>query len=85
MAKKGMKVKELARELGVTSRAIVSRCRAEGFPVQNSITRLKPQMEQMVRTWFVAASDNASDAADAPGSRDDAPPDPSPERNGLSI
>ncbi|MCK4658992.1 MAG: translation initiation factor IF-2 N-terminal domain-containing protein [Phycisphaerae bacterium] len=52
MAKKGINVKDLAKELGITSRDIVSRCRAEGFPVQNSITRLTPEVERNVRAWF---------------------------------
>ena len=56
MAKKGTKVKELAAELGVTSHAIIARCRAEGFAVQNSITRLKPDLEQSVRAWFAGGA-----------------------------
>ena len=56
MAKRGTKVKELARELGVTSHAIIARCRAEGHSVQNSITRLNPQLERAVRTWFASGS-----------------------------
>ena len=46
------KVKELARELGTTSRRIIDRCRAEGLAVQNSVTRLKPEVERVVRAWF---------------------------------
>jgi len=52
VAKKGIKVKDLARELGVTSRAVIERCRAEGLPVQNSITKLDPPAEAAVRQWF---------------------------------
>ena len=52
MAKKGTKVKDLARELGVTARSVIDRCRAEGFQVQNSITRLNMELERNVRTWF---------------------------------
>ncbi len=54
MAKKGIKIKDLARELGLTSRQLIDRCRAEGFPVQNSITKLNPQLERTVRSWFAA-------------------------------
>ncbi len=57
-----MKVKELAGELGVTSHTIVSRCRATGLPVQNSLTRLPPELERTVRAWF-AAPPEAPDAA----------------------
>ena len=67
MAKKGTKVKELAAELGVTSHAIIARCRAEGCAVQNSITRLKPELERSVRAWFAAgpqAEPPPSDATD---------------------
>lgn len=52
MAAKGIKVKQLARELGVTSRAILDRCRAEDLAVQNSASKLKPDDERRVRAWF---------------------------------
>jgi hypothetical protein len=52
MAARGVKVKELAAELSVPARQIVARCRAEGIPVQNSITRLGPEAERTVRLWF---------------------------------
>jgi len=52
MAKKGVKIKELARELHVTSRVLLDRCRAEGIHVQNSVTRLPPHMAPLVRSWF---------------------------------
>ena len=50
--KKGIKVKDLARELGVTSRVLIDRCRAEGVAVQNSITKLDRNVENRVRGWF---------------------------------
>lgn len=56
MAKSGIKVKVLARELGVPSRRIVSRCRDEGHTVQNSLTKLNPAIEALVREWFRDAS-----------------------------
>ena len=52
MAKKGTKIKELAREIGVSSQVIVERCRVEGIRVQNSITKLTPHKAQLVRSWF---------------------------------
>jgi hypothetical protein len=52
MAKPGLKVKELAQELGVTSRALIDRCRENGLAVQNSITRLDPAAVTVVRRWF---------------------------------
>ena len=50
--KKGIKVKDLAKELGLTSRELIDRCRAEGVPVQNSITKFNRNIELKVRAWF---------------------------------
>ena len=55
MAKKGTRIKELARELGVTSRQLINRCRAEGIPVQNSITKVSIEHERIIREWFAAS------------------------------
>ena len=64
MSQRGMKVKELARELGVTSRQLIDRCRAEGITVQNSITRLSPDVEKVVRSFFAEGlSENSVDEA----------------------
>lgn len=52
MPKKGIKIKELAKELGVTAKGLLLRCREEGLKVQNSITKLPPQDERLVRSWF---------------------------------
>lgn len=52
MSKQWIKVKELSIELGVTSHAIIRRCRDEGHTVQNSVTRLRPDIERAVRGWF---------------------------------
>ena len=52
MAKKGIKIKDLAQSLGVTSRALIDRCRAEGIAVQNSVTKLDVAQERQVRTWY---------------------------------
>ncbi len=60
MAKKGIKVKDLARELGVTSREVIERCRAEGLAVQNSITKLNVECERRVRGWFGGNSEITS-------------------------
>jgi hypothetical protein len=56
MAQKGIKVKDLARALGVTSRELIDRCRAEGMAVQNSITKLNVESERRLREWFAAKS-----------------------------
>lgn len=59
LARKGIKIKELAGELGVTSRQLIDRCRAEGLWVQNSVTRLPPADVRRVRAWF--AEDETSE------------------------
>lgn len=56
MGKKGPKIKELARELGVTSHRILERCRGEGVPAQNSASRLDLSTADRVRAWFNAAA-----------------------------
>lgn len=64
MAKKGTKIKQLARELGITSRELITRCREEGMPVQNSVTKITVEMERVIRGWF------------ADGETSKVPPDP---------
>ena len=61
MAKKGEKIKNLARELGVTSRSVIDRCRTEGISAQNSITRLSPVDAQRVHGWFATAAHPSQD------------------------
>ena len=62
--KKGIKVRDLARELGLTSREVIDRCRAEGIFVQNSITKLDRAMESKVRA-LLAKRDPKQDSAEA--------------------
>lgn len=50
--KKGVKIKDLAVEIGVTSRELIDRCRAEGMRVQNSITKISLAEARQVRSWF---------------------------------
>lgn len=50
----GIKIKELARQLGVTSRQLIDRCRENGIHAQNSITRIDPRDLPRVRALFVA-------------------------------
>ena len=65
MGKKGIKIKELAKELGVTSRELIDRCRAEGLPVQNSATKVRVELERVIRAWF-ACHETSKDAAESP-------------------
>jgi hypothetical protein len=60
MAKKGIKVKELAQELGVTSREVIDKCRAEGMLIQNSITKLDVEAEKRARALFARTADSGS-------------------------
>ncbi len=52
MAKKGVKIKDLARELGVTSRILLDRCRAAEWPVQNSVSKLTSDQVRQASDWF---------------------------------
>ena len=63
MGEKRIKVEVLARELGVTSRQVIDRCRAEGIDVQNSITKVPPQIERTVRSWFAGSAKSRADGS----------------------
>jgi len=64
MSKQWIKVKDLSIELGVTSHAIIRRCRDEGYTVQNSVTRLRPDIEREVRGWFSIDQDELHELDD---------------------
>ncbi len=75
MAKKGIKIRDLARELGVTARDVISRCREKGIPAQNSITRLGLESERTVRAFFSETnSQRNGDGANNELTHDDDPP-----------
>jgi translation initiation factor IF-2 len=46
----------LARELGVTSKDILAKCRAEGLDIKNHMTALSAGLEATVREWFSEGS-----------------------------
>ena len=52
MARETANIKRLAKEFGLTSRQLLDRCRAEGLPIQNSITKLRDDEARRVRSWF---------------------------------
>ncbi|MCK4601312.1 MAG: translation initiation factor IF-2, partial [Phycisphaerae bacterium] len=54
------RVFELARELGVTSKVVLTKCRAEGIDVKNHMSTLSVGLEATVRDWF---SEEASGTA----------------------
>ena len=58
---KHIKLKELAQELGLTSRELLDRCRAEGLSVQNGISKLRIEQERLVRSWFATDAEQPSD------------------------
>jgi hypothetical protein len=60
--RKGLKVKELAVEVGVTARELLARCRAEGMALQNSVTRLTGEQEEIVRGWFEKNAEKAGES-----------------------
>ena len=43
---------ELARELGVTSKTMLEKCRAEGLDVKNHMATLSAGLEATLREWF---------------------------------
>jgi len=47
-----MRVFELARELGVTSKVVLTKCRAEGLEIKNHMSTLSAGQEATVREWF---------------------------------
>lgn len=46
------RVFELARELGVTSKIMLEKCRAEGLEIKNHMSTLSLGLEATVREWF---------------------------------
>jgi translation initiation factor IF-2 len=46
------RVFELAREIGVTSKQILAKCRAEGLDIKNHMTALSAGLEATIREWF---------------------------------
>ena len=51
MAEK-LRVRTLAKEIGVESKAILLKCRAEGLDVKNHMTALTAGLAATIREWF---------------------------------
>ncbi|UCG31893.1 MAG: translation initiation factor IF-2 [Phycisphaerales bacterium] len=49
---KQLRVHTLAKELGVASKAILEKCRAEGLDVKNHMTALNAGLAATIREWF---------------------------------
>jgi len=62
---KSKRIFELAKELGVKSKAIVEKCHAEGIPqdvIKNHMSTISLGLEQTVREWFAGEAGEAEDA-----------------------
>ena len=46
------RVHQLAKELGVSSKAILEKCKAEDIPVKNHMSTLSAGLEATIREWF---------------------------------
>lgn len=58
------RVFEIAKELGVKSKAIVDKCVAEGIPnIQNHMSSISAGLEATVREWFSVSADHESTTA----------------------
>jgi len=70
------RVFELARELGVTSKQILAKCRAEGLDIKNHMTALSAGLEATIREWFsegaAATAIETADRVDLSGAREEA-------------
>ncbi len=51
-AKKKLRVSDLAKELGVTSKAVLEKCKAEGLPIEKHMHVLSVGQEETIREWF---------------------------------
>jgi len=52
------RIHELARELDVTSKAIIERCAQDGIRIQNHMHIVSAGLEAAVRKWFEDESDD---------------------------
>ncbi|MCA9278444.1 MAG: translation initiation factor IF-2 [Phycisphaeraceae bacterium] len=58
-----LRIFNLAKELGVSSKAIVAKCQAEGIPesiVKNHMSTVSAGLEASIRQWFTAGPDEES-------------------------
>ena len=52
---KAIRVFELSRELGVRSKDVLDKCRAEGIELKNHMAALSAGLEATIREWFSEA------------------------------
>ncbi|MCG8552868.1 MAG: translation initiation factor IF-2 N-terminal domain-containing protein, partial [Desulfobacterales bacterium] len=61
---KAKRVFELAKELGVKSKAIVDKCQAEGVPsITNHMSTVKLGLAETIRQWFSGSVDATASTA----------------------
>jgi translation initiation factor IF-2 len=62
---KARRVFEIAKELGVVSKAIVDKCQAEGIPgITNHMSTVKLGLEATIKEWFHAANGGTATAVE---------------------
>ncbi len=54
---KTLRVHTLAKELGVASKDVIAKCRAEGVDVKNHMTAISLGLAESIREWFSAGDD----------------------------
>ncbi len=79
---KGIRVNQLAKELGVESKAILARCRDEGLgdKVPNHMSVLSLGLAETVREWFSTGGGVATAVEPAPAAETEAEEKPKPVR-----
>ncbi len=79
-----LRVHTLAKELGVPSKVIISKCRAEGIELKNHMAALSIGLAESIREWFTTGDDITSveiaDPIELEKVRKE-PPAPSPEQD----
>ena len=75
---KGIRVNQLAKELGVESKAILARCRDEGLgeKVPNHMSVLSLGLAETVREWFAGGGGVATAVEAAPATESEEKPKP---------
>ena len=54
------RVFELARDLGVTSKVVLAKCRAKGLDIKDHMSTLSAGREAAIRRWFAEARNETS-------------------------
>ena len=57
---KTLRVHTLAKELGVTSKEVIDKCRAEGVELKNHMAAISAGLAESIREWFSAGQDVTS-------------------------